>query len=129
MIPLGVRITALSLLSLAGALATAPIVFVDRSAAAGLAFRTTYGGKDTSAYILETTGTGVAFLDYDRDGRLDLFFANGTTPAGFPDGKSPRCALYRNNGDGTFTDVSIAAGVARSGWGQGVAVGDYDNDG
>jgi hypothetical protein len=128
-IPLGVRLSALSLLSLAGALATAPIVFVDRSAAAGLAFRTTFGGKDTSTYILETTGTGVAFLDYNRDGRLDLFFANGSTLAGTADARAPRSALHRNNGDGTFTDVTAAAGVARSGWGQGVAAGDYDNDG
>ena len=130
MIPPGVRISALSLLCVAGALAASgPIVFVDRSAAAGLAFRTTYGDKDASTYILETTGTGVAFLDYDRDGKLDVLFANGTTLAGFPDGKSPRCALYRNNGDGTFTDVTDAARIGLSGWGQGVAVGDYDNDG
>jgi hypothetical protein len=130
LIPLGVRIPALSLLALAGALsAPAPIVFVDRTAAAGLAFRSTYGGVETSTYILETTGTGVAFLDYDRDGRLDVFFANGTTLEGFPEGKAPRCALYHNNGDGTFSDMTVAAGVARSGWGQGVAVGDYDNDG
>jgi hypothetical protein len=142
MTPPGVRFSALCLLSLAGALAakstvtgatdpaaTAPIAFVDRAAAAGLAFRTTYGGPDTSTYILETTGTGVAFLDYNRDGRLDVFFANGTTLAGFPNGPAPRCALFRNNGDGTFTDVTVEAGVARTGWGQGVAVGDYDNDG
>jgi hypothetical protein len=128
LIPLGVRIPALSLLALALS-APAPIAFVDRTAAAGLAFRSTYGGVETSTYILETTGTGVAFLDYDRDGRLDVFFANGTTLEGFPEGKAPRCALYHNNGDGTFSDVTVAAGVARSGWGQGVAVGDYDNDG
>jgi len=128
LIPLGVRIPALSLLALALS-APAPIAFVDRTAAAGLAFRSTYGGAETSTYILETTGTGVAFLDYDRDGRLDVFFANGTTLEGFPEGQGPRCALYHNNGDGTFTDVTVAAGVARSGWGQGVAVGDYDNDG
>jgi hypothetical protein len=128
-IPLGVRLSALSLLSLAASPAPAPIVFMDRSAAAGLAFRSTFGGQDTSTYILETTGTGVAFLDYNRDGRLDLFFANGSTLAGAPGPAAPRSALYRNDGDGTFTDVSAASGVARSGWGQGVAVGDYDNDG
>src|SRR4029079_7408910 len=95
LIPLGVRIPALLLLALAGALsAPAPIAFVDRTAAAGLAFRSTYGGAETSTYILETTGTGVAFLDYDRDGRLDVFFAYGTTLEGFPEGTAPRCALY-----------------------------------
>src|SRR5437773_11667402 len=133
MTPPGFRFAVLCGLGLAGAILAArsavtraadpaapgPIAFVDRTAAAGLAFRTTYGGKDTSTYILETTGTGVAFLDYDRDGRPDLFFANGTTLAGFPTGQAPRCALYRNNGDGTFTDVTVAAGVARSGRGQG----------
>jgi hypothetical protein len=108
---------------------TPPIVFLDRGAAASLAFHTTYGGKDTSTYILETTGTGAAFLDYDRDGRLDLFLANGTTLEGSPNRSPPRCALYRNRGDGTFEDVTDRAGVARSGWGQGVAIGDYDNDG
>jgi len=126
----GARFLALSMPVLAGAFAAGtPILFVDRSAVAGLSFRTTYGGKDTTTYILETTGTGVAFLDYDRDGRLDLFFANGTTLAGVTAAEAPRSALYRNNGNGTFRDVTAAAGVARSGWGQGVAVGDYDNDG
>ena len=140
MAPPGVRFPAVFLLGLAaavlafrspvaGAPASSPIAFSDRSAAAHLDFRSTYGGKDTSTYILETTGTGVAFLDYDRDGRLDVFFANGTTLEESPGGQGPRCALYHNNGDGTFTDVTVAAGVARSGWGQGVAVGDYDNDG
>jgi hypothetical protein len=142
MIPPGVRISALSLLGLVAALAAArsavsgaadagpgPIAFADRATAAGLSFRTTYGGKDTSTYILETTGTGVAFLDYDGDGNQDLFFANGTTLDAPKAGVVPRCALYRNKGDGSFEDVSVRAGVARSGWGQGVAVGDYNNDG
>jgi enediyne biosynthesis protein E4 len=126
----GARFLALSMPVLAGALSAGPpILFVDRSGPAGLAFRTTFGAKDTSTYILETTGTGVAFLDYDGDGRLDLFFANGTTLGGAGHAAVPRSALYRNNGDGTFADVTAAAGVARSGWGQGVAAGDYDNDG
>ena len=107
----------------------APIAFADRAAPSGLGFQTTYGGRATSRFILETTGTGAAFVDYDRDGRLDVFLANGTTPEGFPAGLVPRCALFHNKGDGMFEDVTEAAGVARSGWGQGVAVGDYDNDG
>jgi hypothetical protein len=107
-----------------------PIAFVDRAGAAGLRFETTYGGKDTNTYILETTGTGAALLDYDRDGFLDVFFANGTTlEAARGKGEAPRPALFRNKGDGTFEDVTAKAGVGRSGWGQGAASADYDNDG
>ena len=126
-------------LGLAGVVAAGPaaipgppaatIAFTDQATAAGLTFRSTYGNKDTSAYILETTGTGVAFLDYDRDGFLDAFLANGTTLEGPKGAEPPRCALFRNKGDGTFEDATLKAAVARSGWGQGVAVGDYDNDG
>jgi enediyne biosynthesis protein E4 len=103
-------------------------VFADVAQQAGLTHRTVYGGTDTNTYILETTGTGVAFLDYDNDGILDLFFTNGTTLAGTAAGAA-HAHLYHGNGDGTFTDVTAKAGVARTGWGQGVAVGDYDNDG
>src|SRR5262245_47402951 len=109
--------------------ATGPIAFADRATTAGLRFETTYGGKETSTYILETTGTGVAFLDYDGDGLLDVFFANGRTLENAPAGREPRSALFRNKGDGTFEDVTGKAGVGRSGWGQGVASADYDNDG
>ena len=102
-------------------------VFTDVAASAGLIHRTVFGGVDRNTYILETTGTGVAFLDYDNDGQLDLLFANGTTLSGA--NESVRCHLYHGNGDGTFVDVTDKAGVGRSGWGQGVAAGDYDNDG
>jgi enediyne biosynthesis protein E4 len=102
--------------------------FVDVAAAAGLTHRTVFGGADTNTYILETTGTGVAFLDYDNDGILDLMFANGATLAAAP-GTAPSSHLYRGSAGGTFTDVTAKAGVGRSGWGQGIAVGDYDNDG
>jgi hypothetical protein len=102
--------------------------FADVAQPAGLTHRTVFGGTDKNTYILETTGTGVAFLDYDNDGILDLFFVNGTTLAGTPPGAA-HAHLYHGNGDGTFTDVTEKAGVARSGWGQGVAAGDYDNDG
>jgi enediyne biosynthesis protein E4 len=103
-------------------------VFADVAQAAGLTHRTVFGGTDKNTYILETTGTGVAFLDYDNDGVLDLFFANGTTLAA-PASDAEHSHLYHGNGDGTFSDVTGKAGVGRSGWGQGVAVGDYDNDG
>ena len=103
--------------------------FVDRATGAGLSFSNVVGPKDTKTYILETTGTGVAIFDYDNDGWPDLFFVNGTTLKGFPAGKEPTNHLFRNNHDGTFSDVTPAAGLAASGWGQGVCAGDFDNDG
>ncbi len=103
--------------------------FVDRATAAGLSFSNVFGPKDAKTYILETTGTGAAIFDYDNDGWPDLFFVNGTTLKGFPAGKEPTNHLFRNNHDGTFSDVTQAAGLAASGWGQGVCAGDFDNDG
>jgi hypothetical protein len=96
---------------------------------AGLLAVTVFGGKDANKYLLETTGCGVAFLDFDNDGRLDVFQVNGTTLEGFPKGEEPTNHLYRNRGDGTFEDVTAKAGLGASGWGQGVCAGDYDNDG
>jgi len=103
--------------------------FVDLAEKAGLRMSTTFGGMTTKRYIIETTGTGVAVFDYDNDGWPDIFIVNGTTLEGFPQGKAPTNHLYRNNHDGTFTDVTQQAGLAASGWGQGACVGDYDNDG
>ncbi len=105
--------------------------FSFRSAAreAGLDAVTVFGGRETNKYLLETTGCGVALLDYDGDGRLDIFLVNGTTLEGFPPGQQPTNHLYRNKGDGTFEDVTKKAGLAESGWGQGACAGDYDNDG
>ena len=111
---------------------TAPIAnFTDVAEKAGLTMSTVFGGKDTKKYIIETTGTGVAIFDYDNDGWPDIFLVNGTTLEGFPAGKGPAPSnhLYRNNHDGTFTDVTAKAGLTATGWGQGVCVGDYDNDG
>lgn len=96
---------------------------------AGLTAVTVFGGKETNQYLLETTGCGAAFFDYDGDGWLDVFLVNGTTLEGFPPGQEPTNHLYRNRRDGTFEDVTRRAGLAASGWGQGVCVGDYDNDG
>jgi len=78
---------------------------------------------------LTTTGGGIAVLDFDNDGWLDIFIVNGWGLNGFPQGQEPTQRLYKNNRNGTFTDVTEKAGLVRHGWGQGVCVGDYDNDG
>ena len=81
-------------------------------------------------YYLETMGTGVAWIDYDQDGLMDLYFVQSAATDIYKPAHPLRCALYRNNGDGTFTDVTEKAGVGGEGhYGQGVAVGDFDNDG
>src|ERR1700741_358370 len=104
--------------------------FVDQAEKAGLTMMNVFGGKDTKKYIIETTGPGDPIFDYDNDGWPDIFLLNGTTLEGFPAGKSATNHLYRNNHDGTFSDVTRQAGLAdASGWGQGAWVGDYDNDG
>ncbi|PYX47961.1 MAG: RNA-binding protein [Acidobacteria bacterium] len=105
------------------------VSFLNVAREAGLNAKTIYGGEHKNKYLLETTGCGVAFYDYDNDGWLDIFLVNGTRLEGFPSGSEPTSHLFRNNRDGTFTDVTLKAGVAHSGWGQGVCVGDYDNDG
>jgi hypothetical protein len=103
--------------------------FIDVATQSGLNARTIYGGERHNKYLLETTGCGVAFYDYDQDGWLDLFLVNGWRLEGFAPGQEPTCHLFKNNRDGTFTDVTRNAGLARSGWGQACCVGDYDNDG
>ena len=103
--------------------------FTDIAGKSGLTMENVFGGKETKKYIIETTGTGVAILDYDNDGWPDIFIVNGTTLEDFPPGKGPTSHLYRNNHDGTFKDVTVEAGLIATGWGQGVCVGDYDNDG
>ncbi len=105
------------------------IAFTDVARSAGVTARTIFGGEHKNIYLLETTGCGAAFFDYDGDGWIDIFLVNGWRLEGFPPGKAPTNHLYHNNGDGTFTDVSARAGLLHSGWGQGVCVGDYDNDG
>jgi hypothetical protein len=103
------------------------IVFTDATAAAKITW-TAENLATPEKYLIETMGGGGAFLDYDSDGWMDIYLVNvGATPYHKP--KTPiRNALYRNNGDGTFADVTEKAGVAGGGFGQGVAVGDFNND-
>lgn len=105
------------------------VTFVNVAQAAGIRQPTIFGGVEKNVYLLETTGCGAAFFDYDNDGWLDLFLVNGTRLEGFPKGQEPTNRLYKNNRDGTFTDVTRKAGLVHSGWGQGCCIGDYDNDG
>ena len=103
--------------------------FVNVARESGLNVKTIFGGEHKNKYLLETTGCGVAFYDYDNDGWLDIFLVNGSRLEGFPAGQAPSSHLFKNNRDGTFTDVTAQAGLLHSGWGQGVCIGDYDNDG
>jgi hypothetical protein len=103
--------------------------FEDIARQAGLSATNVYGGDTHKEFIIETTGNGAIIFDYDNDGWPDIYLPNGSTVEGFPKDKAPTGHLYHNNHDGTFTDVTSHAGLARFGWGQGGCVGDYDNDG
>ena len=104
--------------------------FIDVASKAGLNQKTVFGGEKKNKYLLETAGCGAAFFDFDNDGWLDIFLVNGTRfEATYPAGRAPTCRLYKNNRDGTFTDVTARSGLARTGWGQGVCAGDYNDDG
>ncbi|MCD9184893.1 MAG: CRTAC1 family protein [Pyrinomonadaceae bacterium] len=97
---------------------------------AGIDFKTIYGDEKKNRYLLETTGTGAAFIDYDNDGWQDIFFVNGTRLDALPKNvETPTNRLFRNKGNGTFEDVTAKAGLTRTNWGQAATVGDYDNDG
>lgn len=107
----------------------APFTFTNQAERAGLTVRNVSGDDVHKKYLPELNGSGVAFIDYNNDGLPDIFQVNGTrTPLSKSD-TIPTSRLYRNNGDGTFTDITLKAGVGSSGWGQGACIGDYDNDG
>ncbi len=101
--------------------------FVDVAEKAGLTAPVVYGGVETKKYILETNGCGIAFYDFDSDGWLDIFVPGGSRLDGPPPGATNR--LYKNNRDGTFSDVTAKAGLERVVWVSGVTIGDYNNDG
>lgn len=101
--------------------------FIDVAANAGLHEPVIYGDAHTNNYIVESTGCGCAFIDYDNDGWMDLFVLSGTRLHGTPEGTTNR--LYKNNRDGTFTDVTEKAGLHSLGWACGICIGDYNNDG
>jgi hypothetical protein len=93
-----------------------PVSFTDVARAVGLSDPTIYGDVNKKRYIIETNGCGVAFVDYDNDGLVDLFTLSGTKLTGIPAGREPTNRLYRNKGNGTFADVTDKAGLRRSGW-------------
>jgi hypothetical protein len=99
----------------------------DIAEAAGLRAPVIYGGIESKKYIVESTGCGCAFIDYDNDGWMDVFILSGTRLEGAPPGATNR--LYKNNRDGTFTDITETAGLQATGWASAVCVGDYNNDG
>ena len=109
---------------------TSSVQFIDVGRQAGLTAPNVWGGVDHKRSIIEAKGSGLAFYDYDHDGWLDIYLTNGDRlGTEWPKGKAPVAHLYRNNRDGTFTDVTERSGLGVTGWQTGVCVGDYDNDG
>jgi len=103
--------------------------YIDIASQAGLTAKTVVAGHESKDFLVSTTGGGIALFDYDNDGWLDIFVVNSWGLNGFPKDEEPTNHLYKNNRDGTFTDVTAKANLVRSGWGQGVCVGDYNDDG
>lgn len=112
-----------------GASSRAPFRFVDVTADSGLTSFKGIQGSEKKDHIIEVMGGGAAFLDYDADGNLDILLVRGSTIEEYRQGGSPVCALFRGDGQGHFQDVTEESGLTKRGWGQGVAVADYDNDG
>ncbi|RXH54218.1 CRTAC1 family protein [Granulicella sibirica] len=109
---------------------TPPVQFVDVARQAGLTIPNVWGGIDHKRSIIEAKGSGLAFYDFDHDGWLDIYLTNGNRlGTEWPTGKAPTAHLYKNNRDGTFTDITEGSGLGITGWQTGVCVGDYNNDG
>jgi enediyne biosynthesis protein E4 len=107
-----------------------PVTYVDIAKEAGLNVTNVWGGVEHKKYIVEAKGSGLAFFDYDHDGWLDIYLTNGDRlDTKWPEGKAPTSHLFKNNRNGTFTDVTEGSGLGVTGWQTGVCVGDYDNDG
>ena len=108
-----------------------PVTYVDVAKEAGLTVPNVWGGVKHKKYIVEAKGSGLAFFDYDHDGWLDIYLTNGVrlNEEASRWAKTPRSHLFKNNRDGTFTDVTEKSGLGQVGWQTGVCVGDYDNDG
>ena len=104
------------------------VQFTDVTAQAGIHFKHV-DGRSGRKYFVETIGSGCAFVDFDNDGLLDIYLVSAADLPGFHSTKPPTNTLYRNNGDGTFTDVTDRAGVGQAGYGTGITAGDYNNDG
>ncbi len=109
---------------------TSPVQFSDIAARAGITAPNVWGGVDHKRSIIEAKGSGLAFFDFDHDGWLDIYLTNGDRlDTRWPAGQAPTSHLYKNNRDGTFTDVTAHSGLGVTGWQTGVCVGDYNNDG
>jgi hypothetical protein len=107
-----------------------PVTFVEVANEAGLTVSNVWGGVRSKKYVIEAKGSGLAFFDFDHDGWLDVYLTNGVRfGETYTTQNAPISHLYKNNRDGTFTDITTQSGLARTGWGTGVCVGDYDNDG
>ncbi len=108
---------------------TDPVTFVDVARQSAISFQHD-NAASAEKFLIETMGSGCGWIDFDQDGLFDLYLVNGSATHAYAPAQPLRSALYRNNGDGTFTDVTLKAGVGAEGlFGMGVAVGDYDNDG
>ena len=121
-------VTCLVVLCFSSVFVDAQLRFTDVTARTGIRFRHE-DGRSGARYFLETLGAGAAWFDYDQDGDIDIYFVNGADLPGRESDVTPTNELYRNDGDGIFTDVTDKAGVGDMGYGFSCAVGDYDNDG
>src|SRR3569623_1473183 len=109
---------------------SSPVQFIDVAEQAGLTIPNVWGGIEHKRVIIETKGSGIAIFEYDIVGWLDIYLTNGSRlDSKWTAGAAPTTHLFKNNRDGTFTDVTDKSGIGRSGWQTGLCVGDYDNDG